>query len=557
MRLVALVLLSLVGCRQDYKLNPPAEEPLDLTILSPSYGAYVGAGPVELNGLVTPADAQVLVNGVTVQVAEDGSFTASLPFAAGERAMQIDVQAIDPDEHVRELVAVFDGVDPRAADPGAISGLLTPTGLDALEPAVASFVDGQALLDQLFPSLPSLETDYFDLVPLSLTTTGTEVDLFPAEDAVGLAGGLGDVTLTSEINIYDYLVFELGIKLGTLSIGASLTPEVDEDGMITVSLHDATMDLDEIRLIVEGYELPGWLMDLLVDPIAGFVADLLAMGVDLLLDGYGGFELGGPFAFDTDLLGTQLSARLAELGAGTDGVGLGITVATDAAAPTTMPVMPALGPTTPAGLPYQVGLGVHEGLINTVIDGTIAGLLDMDLQLEGEYGKLLGAGIAALPGGTQLPEDIEGYCISFQAGDAQVARMVAGQGVPLAQVWMPDVRVEFQYVAEGTCNDWLEASVFVVIDLDLQGNELAADISAPHAVVLAYGAEDVDDQEVAAELTRTVEGLFGLFASQLSFDLGDLLDLSSLGLPVEVDPEVVSIEPLDETGLHGVYLNVF
>ena len=225
MRASALVLLALTGCSQDYKLNPPASEPLSLTILSPAYGAYLGAGPVELEGLVSSPDAQVIVNGVTVPVGADGSFSASLPFVVGERAMQIDVQAIDPDEHVRELVAVFDGVDPRLADPGAMRGLLTPGGLDALEPAVASLVDGQALLDQLFPSLPSLETDYFDLIPVSLTTTGTEVDLFPAEDAVGLAGGLGDVTLTTEVNVFDYLVFDLGIKLSNVQRRIGEAPE--------------------------------------------------------------------------------------------------------------------------------------------------------------------------------------------------------------------------------------------------------------------------------------------------------------------------------------------
>lgn len=550
-------LLLLAACHQDYKLVEPDGEPLSLTLLSPSYGAYLGAGPVSVTGIVSPADAQVIVNGTTVPTDADGHFATELPFPDGERAMQVDVRAIDPDESVRELVAVFDGVDPREADPGAMAGLLTPAGLDALEPAVASLLDAQAILDGIFPSIPSLDTDYFDLVPLSLTTSGTVVDLAPAEDAVSVFASITDVTLTSQVTIVDYLSFELGIKLGTIGFGAQATPAVDADGMLSMSLHDASADIDDIRLVVEGYELPGWVMDLLVDPIAGLVADLGATLVDAVLADYGTLELGGPFAFDTDLLGTQLSVLLADVGASPDGVGLGITVGTGEDASPTMPAMAGLGPTTPAGRGYQMGLAVHEGLINALMDDTLGSLLDMDLELTGDYGKLLGAGIANLPGGSQLPEDLDGYCIGFHAGDAHVARFVGGVGDPLAQVWMPDVRVALQYQSEGTCHDWLDASVFVRLDLALEGTALNANLEVPHAVILGYGAEGVDEAELATALTATVEGLFSLFADQLSFDLGDMIDLGGLGLPVELDPEVVSIEPLDETGLYGVYLDVF
>ncbi len=555
--LIVPSLLLLAACHQDYKLVEPAPEPLSITVLTPTYGAYVGAGPVQLTGIVSPADAQVIVNGVTLVTDADGYFAAELPFADGERAMQIDVRAIDPDESVRELVAVFDGVDPRAADPGAMSGLLTPSGLDALEPAVASLIDAQALLDSVFPSIPSLDTDYFDLTPLSLTTAGTVVDLSPGDDAVSLFASIEDVTLTSEVTIVDYLTFDLGIKLGTIGFGAQATPAVDADGMLTMTLHDASADIDEIRLVVEGYELPGWIMDLLVDPIAGLIADLGATLVDYALDSFGTLELGGPFAFDTDLMGTQLSVLLADVGASTDGVGLGITVGTGEDAATTMPVMASLATTTPSGQDYQMGLAVHEGLVNALLDDTLASFLDLDMELTGEYGKLLGAGIANLPGGSQLPENLDGYCIGFHAGEARAARFVNGVGDPLAQVWMPDVRVALQYQSEGTCHDWLDASVFVRLDLALEGTSLNANLDVPHAVILAYGAEDVDEAELATALTATVRGLFSLFADQLSFDLGDVIDLGGLGLPIELNPEVVSIEALDETGLYGVYMDVF
>jgi hypothetical protein len=551
------VLLLLAACHQDYKLGEAAPEPLSLTVTSPTYGAYLGEGPVSVEGTVSPADAQVLVNGVTLPTDADGRFATTLPFVVGERAMQVDVHAIDPDESLRQVIPVFDGVDPRLSDPGAMTGLLTPTGLDALEPAVASLVDAQTLLDQVFASLPALDTDYFDFIPTALTTTGTTVDLAPAEDAVSMAIGMQDVTLTSQVTVVDYLTFDLGVKLGTIALGAQATPAVDDDGMLTLSLHDTTVNIDEIRLVVEGFELPGWVMDLLVEPVTDFVTGLLADVVDLALDSYGTLPLGGPFAFDTDLLGTQLSVLLADVGAGTDGVGMGITVATGHDAATEMPVMAGLLPTTPAGTLYQAGLAVHEGLVNALLDDTLSSLLDLDLDLSGDYGELLGAGIANLPGGEQIPEAADGWCIGFHAGDARVARFVPGVGAPLAQVWMPDVKVDLQYQTDGTCHDWLEASVFVVLDLTLDGTSVNTNLDVPHAVILSYGADGVDDAEVATALTTTVKGLFGLFADQLSFDLGALGDLGGLGLPITVDPRIVSIEPLDGTGLYGVYMDVF
>lgn len=548
----ALLLLVLAGCRQDYKVVAAADEPLSLTVLTPTYGAYVDAEAVELTGIVSPPDAQVLVDGVTVPTAADGSFAATVPFA-GRRGVAIHVEAIDPDEHLHEVVAAFDGVDPRAADPGAITGLLTPTGLDALEPLIAQTIDDTGWADQIAASLPALDTDWVDLVPTGVTTAPTTVDLSPGLTDLDLAVSLNEITIAADIVVLDSYDFPIEIAVSSVKIGAAALPAVDADGMITLTLSDAVAEVGDFTFAVAGYETPGWLFDYVIEPITDFVVGLGDLVLDEVLAQMGTLELGGPFAFETDLMGTALAARLVELDTSLDGVALGVTVSTEGDAADALPDVPALVATTPSGLPYQLGLGVHEGLLNTLIDETVAGLLDLDLQLEGEYGELLGSGIRALPGGYDIPDEADGYCIGFHAGDARVVRFAPGQGAPLANVWMPDVRVDIDYVLDGQCTSWLEASVFVVLALELDGTEVGLDLEVPSAIVLAYGAEDVDHEAVAESLGAVVQGLFGLFAGQLSFDLGDALG----AFPVETDPKVVAVEPLDDEGLYGIYLDVF
>lgn len=546
-----LLLLALAACQPDYKVVPAPDEPLSLTILSPGYGEYVDAAAIELSGVVSPPSAQVLVDGETVPVAEDGSFAVSVPFA-GQRALAVHVEAIDPDEHLHEVVAAFDGVDPRLSDPGAITGLLTPSGLDAMEPRLAEAVDSLGWTDQILSALPAIESDWVDIVPVSVAADPTTADLAPGMNALDLAVTLNRVAITSNVGLLDSLAFDVEVVVGTITVGAAATPAVDEDGMLTLTLSDAVVEVNDWDFTVSGFDLD-WVGDYLIEPLTDLVLGLGDLLLDLLLDGLGTLELGGPFAFEADLLGTEVAARLVSVEPSLDGVGLGATVSTDGEAADVMPELAPLVATTPSGLDYQLGLGVHEGLLNTVIDASIGGLFDLDLTLTGEYADLLGGGIRALPGGSELPPETEGYCIGVHAGDARVLRFDAGQGQPLARVWMPDLRFSIQTQSGGICSPWLDASVFATLELNLSGSEVSADLEVPSVIVLQYGAEDVDPAELGAALGQLIESMVGLFAGTLSFDLGDALG----GLPFEVDPQVVSVEPLDEAGRYGIYLDLF
>lgn len=550
-----LPLLALAACSRDYKLNPTETEPLTLTVTSPTYGEFTGSDLIVVTGQVTPSDAFVTVNGEPAVINADGGFTHAVLFPEADRAMVVDVRAVDSDEAQRVLVPCFDGNDPRLTDPGAISGLLTPTGLDALEVPVEGMVDALGWEDQILAILPVVDTDYFDILPDSVTSDGADVDLAPATDAITMTIDLPNITMTSNVVLLDAFEFPVTVSVEQVLFGANATPEVDADGMVSLALSEGQVDISGIGIAFGSVEVPQEILDLLVEPLMDLVSELGAGLADLLLEQLGEIPLGGPFAFETDLMGTTLAARLVDLGTTPDGVGLGITVSTDGPAADTMPELASLSPTTPSGQPYQLGLAVHEGLLNTVLDDTFSSFLDLDLQLDAATSELLGGGIRALPGGDQMPDN-DGLCIGLHAQDASVVHFAEGDGSPLAQVWMPDLRVNFDVVQEGSCNTWLDAQMFAVINLSMSGTQVNTSLDLRQAYIVSYGAEGVDEQELSDSLTAVVGGLASIFMSQVSFDLGDLLGaLGTTGIPVE--PRLVGVEPLGEEGRYGIYLDVF
>lgn len=548
MRWSVLALLALAGCGKTF---PDLDETLALTLTSPTYGAYLGDEDVVVTGTVYPVTATVLVNGVGIEPADDGTFSVTVPFAEGDRAAVVDVWALHGEQKLREIVPVFDGIDPREADPGAVRGLLTPTGLDALEPVVEDQIDALGWEDQLLSAIPAVDTEYFSMTPTSLTTSGTSVDLAPGEADVSLLVTFHDVALTTEVNVADVLVFDVAVALGEVTMGAHAAPTLDDD-MLALTLSDATVSMGDVTFSVANYEIPTEITDLLMDPImelVSYVGDLLA---DAILEQAGTLELGGPFAFELPLGDVSLAARLVEVGATLDGVGLGATISVDGEAAAELPELPALAQTTPAGLPYQLGFSMHEGMLNTLMDETLGILLDIDTELEGSTAQMLDPAMEDLPGADSLPSDRDGWCLDLEVQDARVVRMAGGNGAPFAQAWLPDVSLDLEVLRDGSCEDWLEARMFAVADLNLDGGTLSLDFDVRQAWVTDY-AGDANRDEVAAALAEAYESGVGQLAGLLSFDLGDLGVIEG----VATDPRVVSVEALDETGMYGVYLDVF
>ncbi len=547
--------LSLLACVRENLVEPRA--PLALDLRTPTYGAYLGdTRTIRVEGSVSPVDAQVLVNRVAIPVADDGSFDVALPWQGDARAFVVDVFALDGDQKIRELRPVFDGDDPRATDPGAISGRLTPTGLDALEPLVEDQLAALGLEDLLSAAIPAIETEWFSLVPGGVVLGGIEADLSPGFADVGVAVTVVDITATLELVAGEWT---LPMSLTTTaSLGARGTPDVDADGLVTLTLTDGVVELSDPNIGFSGSDLPDWLADLLLDPIASLLTVLGDTLADTLLSQAGPLELGGPFAFEVPLGGADLAARLVDLDADLDGLALGATVATDGDAPDTLPNdLALLGGTTNTGEPYHLGFAVHEGLVNTVVDAAIGDFLNFELPLSGTLADVFGGGIEALPGGGDLPAERDGYCLSVSAGQARVARMVAGVGEPLATLWLPDVRFDIETLTGGDCDPWLSTSILAKVDLVLDGTEVSADLEAVEVRVVDYRANAAWDA-TAVEIGELFTGLAGLLAGTLSFDLADLLG----GAGLAVEPELVGVAPLvgpDGTsdGRWAFYLDVF
>lgn len=547
------LLLLLAACTRDYKLYEMADEPLVLVVSSPTYGEFTGSREATVVGEVSPLDAVVKINGEIVEIGADGSFTATVAFPDGDRAMVLDVTAFDRDESDRLLIPVFDESDPRLTDPGAISGLFTPTGLDGLEPLIAQGIDDAGWQDQIAALLPAVDTDYFDIVPVGVTSDPTDVSLVPVDGAIDTLIAFRNVEMTSDVVLLDTWSFPVTTSIDEILFGASTTLGLDRDDMLTLGLRDPVVDLSGFGLSFGELDIPSEIMDLLVEPLADLVSQLGVLLLDLVLDQAGELALGGPFAFDTNLFGTTLSARLAEIGVTPDGVGLGLTIATDGPAADTMPDLPPLEPTTRNGVPYQFGLALHEGLLNTLLDDTLSSLLQLDLVLDSSMAEILGAGIRALPGGDQMPA-AEGMCIGIHAQDAQVVRFVEGEGAPLAQVWMPDLHVNIDTVQGGTCTTWLDAQMVSVVNLNLRGSTISTDLDIRRAYILSYGATGVDEDAVGNALGSVVSGLAYLLMSQLSFDLSDILGGS--GLPTTGETRLIGVEQLPDDGRYAIQLDV-
>lgn len=547
----SLALLLLAGCGGTFTVAP---QPPTLTLTSPTYGAYLGeATTIEVTGAVTPANAQVIVNGVAVRPEADGTFSVAVVFPEGDRAAVVDVWALHDDEKVREIVPVFDGTDPRLTDPGALRGLLTPAGLDALEPVVADQIDALGWEDQLLSALPALETDYLSLVPSSVETSGTTVDLAPGETDVSTVVTFHDVTLTTDVTVLSDWTFPLVVGLGEIVVGAHASPSLTDD-MLALTLSDATVSIQDVILSVADFEIPDWLYDWLTDPILELVSSVGDALGDALLAEAGTLELGGPFAFELPLGDVELAARLVEVGANLDGVGMGATISLDGDAAATLPQeLPALATTTPSGLPYQVGVTVHEGLFNTLMDESLGMLFDIEAELPEAMSYLLDDTMENLPGGDQLPEGKEGWCVDIEVEDARVVRMNGGTGAQFAQAWLPDVRIDVEVLRDdGSCTPWLEGRVFAVVDLNLDGSTLSADVAVKQAWVTEYEA-DANRDEVAAALGEAYADGLGNLAGLLTFDLADVLGNTGIA----TDVRVVSVEPLDDDGMFGLYLDVF
>lgn len=556
-----LALLGL-GCHNDYHLAAP--ESVTITLETPTYGMFTGGtGPIEVRGSVVPTTAVVAVDGQRVDVDPNGHFVTSVAFT--DRYHVVDVEAAAGPAMGRVRVPVFDLHDPRLAWPDGITLRLTGDGLDHIGAGLGGYIDGMGWDTTLSAALPTLDTGVLSLVPTGVTHDPTVVVLDPQLGGIDTGIQLRKVAihydLTAEVFGSTY-TDTVVVGFDTVQISTVATPDLDDAGLLSLKLSDPTIDLGPAD--VQLGALDGWIADWLIDTIADWVIEPLA---ELLLDGVmamiGDIPLGGPYQFQTDLMGMPLEVALSDVYADPNGLGAGLGVGIDEPAPVGPLAIPA--PRSPWDAdPVHAAVGLHEAVLQIAMDDLgVASMLKQNITLTGAMSELLGNAITNLQGGSTVPEH-DGWCIALdpqpspEQPAAEVVRLQEGID-PLAILYLPDLTVDIGYSNGGTCTTWLKASLETKVGLKVRdGTKISVDIGFAGGTVLSYGAptELWKEEDVVSGLSAFVGGFASLMGSQLSFDLADLAGLGDTttdptgGLLGDIQPKIVgSSQMMSEDGV--------
>ena len=563
-------LVALLGCPDGGEVplvGQPTTPEFEFAVTAPVYGEFIGGGPAIVEGTVQPPQARVWVEGVQIHPASDGTFRAKVPMDHAYRILDVAASWNDRDDS--ERIPVFAGHDPADTWTEGLTGRVLPGGLARAGDLLGEVVDAAGWADLLAASLPALETDLISLLPVGITHEPTEVLLEPAEAAVAATLTFVDVVIAYELWITlgnSSFDVPMSVGFGQVAVTAQATPSMDENGIVSFALGGAGIALDEADLEIGPLE--GWILEWVFDALNDWVVEPLA---DLLLEWvlaqYGTFELGGPFAFETDLLGFQIAAKLSSLFADLEGVAVGAGIGLGAPAPAEGPDMPIPGEDVAPG--EQMVLALHEGMLDLLLSDSLLDLLDQDLDLSGALGELAGAAIVALPGGEDVP-DGEGWCFSIWPGTAHVVRLQEGTE-PLAVMYMPDLRMDVQREIDGVCENWLYASLAVEAGIVVEdGTKLSFDITMPEGAVLKYGADPDSwtEDEVIEGLGGFLNTILGLVGGMLEIDLADLLGglgggdplgdlLAGLAPSIEDSVQMYDVEGAPIEGLFAVSLDLF
>lgn len=556
------VLTASLGCPPggDAPLvGQPLAPELSLEVTSPVYGEFVGWGPAIVEGRVYPPQTQLWVEDVQVHPEPDGRFMAKVPMDHGYRI--IDVLAVYDDDEDSERIPIFAGHDPADTWTEGLTGRLLPEGLAELGDTLGAVVDAAGWADMIGAGLPIYESDLISMVPVGVNHSPTDVALAPAETAIDATLTLNDLSIEYELWVtlgeFEWTV-PMSVGFGQVTVHVAATPAMDENGIVSISLSEATIALDEAD--VEVGTLEGWILEWVTDTVSDWVIEPLGqLLLEWILAQYGYFELGGPFAFETDLMGFEIGLSLADLFADLDGVALGAGIGLGEPAPADGPDMPV--PDESDAPDAQMALALHEGVLDLMLSDTVLDLLDQELDLSGSLGELIGAAITNLPGGEDIPPG-DGWCFAIWPGNAHVVRLQEGVE-PLAVMYLPDLKMDVQRMVDGECENWLFASLAVEAGILVEeGTKLSFDLTVTDGAVIAYGAhpENWTEDEVIEGLAGFLESIISLVGGMIEFDLADLL--GGLGgqygdLLADLSPAIVDSQPMTdeaEEPIEGLYV---
>jgi len=548
MRLALLALpVALVACGPDPLA--PSDAPLELVVHAPTYGAFLGSEPIEVRGQISDPTASVVIEGQPVKVDGAGRFAVTLPLQGDYEV--VDIQAGRRAEPaVRRRIPVFSGRPPSETFPGELPAQLTAAGLERLGMELGAAFDATGWADGLLNALPSTSAGDLQLEPAAVNHAPTRIVLSGVEQGIDVGIAIRDLEIvySAKGRIFGFEV-DVPVTLGYGRVGvvALTQPAIRDDGVVYLRARNTRVDLGEADVSIAGFEIE--VVEFLLDGI-GFVVEWLGEFLgDVVLDLLGEVEIGGPFDFESDLMGTQLSVALRQVWGDTNGLALGATVGIDEPAPYRALNLPMPVPSTRVTDPVHLVLGVHEGLLDGLLGGAIGPALEQELDL-GPFSSIIGTVVGNLPGGDYAPETRR-WCVDLAPGPASVVRLREGIS-PLGALYLPDVDLEIGADLGEGCEPWIIANLAIEARINARGTRLAVELAIGEGGVLFYGAPATAwrEDEVVAELSNLVGTLGGALGGALSFDLAELIGgLGGEAFLGDVQPRIVDSQiMLDHDG---------
>ena len=519
-----------------------------LTVTEPQYGEFYQEGPIPVEGTVEPVVDMVFIEGYQVAVNDDGSFSTEVDFT-GNKDYEI-VEVLVPEGELRERIPVFSGNLPMDTWPGGMSGRILPAGLDALGRQLGELIDASGWIEQIEAQLPSVDEGNWGLTPVGVLQEPTVVALTPARSGVEIDFTLNNIGLEYELWWNNSTIGSgsstIIIQIEQIGIGASADP-ILEEGNLVLSLYESDITMDNPDFIFDGAQAP-WLEDL-IDGASDWLLEPIGENIlNELMTQLGELEIPGPFAFETDLMGTEVGLELDELYGDMDGLALELEIAVGDSLESNQSYVP-IPMIEDAAPDAQLALVMHEAILDQVLRDQVLGMLAQDLDLSGIAGNMIGNIVTMLPGGEDAPDDAEGWCLNINPGTASVVRMQEGVE-PLAMLYLPDMVVNIGVDTGSGCQDWLIMSLAGEVGLKVEnGAEIGIALDVGEGAVLYYGADDYDEDEVVEGFSRSLSSLINLLGGSFGLDINELFANMDTGMGLDN----FSIAILDSQKIYDFY----
>ena len=562
----------------------------EIEIDSPVIGAFVSGAGVQVTGHTNlPGQPVVLkVNGTQVSVAADGSFSANVSFVP-DRIVQTVVAEMTYAGFVldRDVATVLRGVGVLEEElaPEALGVRLTQPGFEAAAAGLAAALPMD--LGELVPPGTRMFDNYcilrglfgHCLAAVDIIVSGSpapsfgalEVAIDPEQDFAVIHTTVHDLFVRADIrdSLTNLKLCSVNFQAGAAPIVASIALEPDPQDPSRI---DA--DLEGVQVGFEDFDTEnvcalGLLFDLVLPIVVGDVEALAVTGfesflhdpdgpggedsvmADLVEDAFAAIDIATAFsdalAADVDTsyfavdedeegLTLELDTALAPVVQHPDAVDLGASLLVPGP-------IPAFGPLTPSGEPYDLGLCLSSTLMNQVLKLQIeGGLLAVDMteanvfggptQLTTDLLALFFPSLNRFPSGTPLTMRIR----------PQLPPIVDGRPGPageLANLELGHLQVDF--VVNGNVQIGLVIDLRMGIDLAMADGALVTQVRAPKPANIGVAIVENAIGESEQRIQTLMPGLMAFFFPSFAAEAQQRVELPEL-LGLSLEPKEVVLE---------------